>query len=56
MITLSIVIVNYNVCGFLEQCLLSLADAVKEIRTRFLSSTMLRPMVPIPIYPGVSRR
>ena len=31
MITLSIVIVNYNVCGFLEQCLLSLADAVKEI-------------------------
>ncbi|HIT80942.1 MAG TPA: glycosyltransferase family 2 protein [Candidatus Caccoplasma merdavium] len=29
--TLSIVIVNYNVCGFLEQCLLSLADAVKEI-------------------------
>ena len=31
MITLSIVIVNYNVCGFLEQCLLSLADAVKEM-------------------------
>lgn len=31
MITLSIVIVNYNVCGFLEQCLLSVRDAVKGI-------------------------
>ena len=31
MITLSIVIVNYNVCGFLEQCLLSVGEAVKAI-------------------------
>ena len=31
MITLSIVIVNYNVCCFLEQCLLSVCDAVEGI-------------------------
>lgn len=31
MVTLSIVIVNYNVCSFLEQCLLSVCDAAKTI-------------------------